>query len=437
MHITFDNLKNTFHRIPHVELLIAMSRGMSASLVGGAVRDALSGLPVTDVDLVFPDDPTSLAKRFARKIGGHWFWLDEERLQSRVVLNSDDHCPDFDFAPYRAPSLGQDLLDRDFTINAMALPLAKDWTRESLLDPLCGLEDLSDDVLRMASNGAFADDPLRILKGIRHATVLELTVEGETLRSMRQHVTGLYRIAVERVRHEIWKLLASDNARYGLDLLDESMAGNYLFGNGYSEACESLKETFSLCKEQWGKLVNEQPVVNGWLSEEIEQGLSYGTLLLWTRILAQLKSALPYKLADEWMLSRKAKMSIKSLSADDNILLTEYSRLGQTGRSFCLWSRKRRIDPRLLLLSVLLAKGEATSELCDDIVKWVPVVDALSSEEPEPFVDGHWLRSELGLQEGPEMKKALELLMAAEICGEISNKDEAHHYLLEHYKNID
>ena len=191
MFIDTDNLVAGLKCLPLFESLIAFCDGREVYVVGGAVRDALLGLEVKDVDLIFPEDPTVLAKSFAKEHGGHWFWLDEERKQSRVVFNHDETCPDFDFAPFRASSLDLDLFDRDFTINAIALSLSTDPATTPLVDPAHGLEDLQKDLLRMVSRDAFSNDPLRIVKGIRHATALDLQVEDDTSVVCRLEITGL------------------------------------------------------------------------------------------------------------------------------------------------------------------------------------------------------------------------------------------------------
>lgn len=435
MNVDFNNLRDSLHRSPHFAALVSLCRQKNAYLAGGAVRDALSGLPVKDVDLVFPDDPTSLAKEFASQAGGHWFWLDEVRRQSRVVLNNDEECPDFDFAPFRAPTLGLDLLDRDFTINAMALPLAECWSGNVLIDPLCGLDDLRDGLLRMASDTAFSNDPLRILKGIRHATALDLIVEAKTLRSMQQQVTGLYRVAVERIRQEVWKMLACDNAPHGLDLLCESMVGNYLFGNSYSSVLAEMRESLLSVRGLLRTMAEQEPIVEKWLAEEIEQGLSSETLILWVSLMARLQVELPQKLAEEWMLSRKARRNIETL-ADIERLLLEFLYLGHGQRSFNLWARKHRVDPKLLLLSLFVHKN-ASSDVRSNVVKRVPIVAALGGKEIKPCVSGHWLCSEFGLQEGPQVRKALDLLADAEMFGEVFTEDDARSFLLEYYKNSD
>ncbi|MCF6238044.1 MAG: hypothetical protein L3J79_04390, partial [Candidatus Marinimicrobia bacterium] len=198
--VAVDKLSDTLQSFPHFDLLHTLCSTKDAYLVGGAIRDALIDNPLTDLDLIFAEDPTSLARKFAREIGGYWFWLDKQRLQSRVVVTHDDDYFNYDFALFRAPDLERDLLDRDFTINALALSLAGDLSASSLLDPCCGLAALQKSSLCMVTKDSFANDPLRILKGVRHATALELKVDSATLQAMQREVAGLENIAPERIR---------------------------------------------------------------------------------------------------------------------------------------------------------------------------------------------------------------------------------------------
>ena len=434
MLVDADHVHEVLLSLPHVKRLVSLCMNRGAYVVGGAIRDALLGLPVKDVDIIFPDDPTELAKSFARKMSGSWFWLDKDRRQSRVVFNADENSPDFDFAPFRAPTLGQDLLDRDFTVNAMAISLTTDPTENGLVDPLYGLDDLRNNVLRMTGRRAFTSDPLRIIKGIRHATVLGLDPERETLCSMQREVTGLYRVADERIRQEIWGILASKNASRGLHLLSLSMIGNYLFGNDYSTMIEDVVDRFETCRKRFGALKRDCPNTNGWLANEVEQGLSCEILILWTLMLAQIDQSLPARLADEWMLSRRAKTNIRGLAAIDVSSLEDLASVYHSGRAFARWANKTHVDPKILLLTLAVLGSDHHINL---IVSWAPLVDSLEGKSPEDFVNGHWLRSELGLQDGPEMTMAISLVRDAEISGEVKSEEEAHNLLLRHYTNMD
>jgi poly(A) polymerase len=329
--------------------------------------------------------------------------------------------------------LGQDLLDRDFTINAIALPLLAE---ERLIDPLRGLDDLQKDVLRMVSEKSLTDDPLRILKGIRHATVLGLDVEAETLLCMQKEVTGLYHVSPERIRQEVWKIFGSRNASGGLQLLSQSNVGNYLFGNDFLSSVDPLSKGLERLRYKLQKIAREQPVVNCWLAEEIEQGLSLRTTLLWTTLLIQLDRTLPLRLADEWLLSRKAKGHIAAIGNIDENVLEEFFAIPFRERPFLWWAFQKRIEPKLLLLVVALNDSENPS--FDELVaKWIPLVNGFDRGQPEALVDGRWLRTELGLEDGPEMSRAHQLLRHAEVAGQVDNPESARRFLRHHYANID
>lgn len=434
MLVDADHVHDVLLGLPHVKKLASLCRNLDAYIVGGAVRDALLGLPIKDVDLIFPDDPTELAKNFARQLNGNWFWLDKDRRQSRVIFNAEGNGPDFDFAPFRAPSLGQDLLDRDFTINAIAISLTTDSTENELVDPFCGVDDLRNNVLRMVDRKAFINDPLRIIKGIRHATVLGVKPEQETLYSMQREVTGLNRVAFERIRQEVWGILTSKNASQGLRLFALSMVGNYLFSSDYSSSTEDVVERFEACRLRWDALKRKCPKIGVWLSSEVEQGLSCETLILWTLILVQIDQSLPARLAAEWMLSRRAQTNIRGLAAVGVKGLADLSSVYHSERAFAWWTRKTQVDPKILLLALATLGSDHHMNL---IVPWVPLVDSLEGEPLNDLVNGHWLRSELGLQGGPEMTKALSLVRDAEISGEVKSEKDAHRLLLHHYKNMD
>ena len=113
-----------------------------AWVVGGTVRDALLGLPLEDLDLVVRADSREAAKGLARVSAGHAFELSEEFAAWRVV--AADRSWQADVTSMRGGSLEADLALRDFTVNAIAIPLAGG----ELIDPHRGTTDLDDRVLR-------------------------------------------------------------------------------------------------------------------------------------------------------------------------------------------------------------------------------------------------------------------------------------------------
>ena len=437
MQVAIDKLSDVLRNSPHFDLLFNLCTAKDACLVGGAIRDALIGRQITDLDLIFPDDPTALAKAFARQIGGHWFWLDKPRLQSRVVVKHDSDCLHYDFALFRAPDLERDLLDRDFTLNALALPLTGALSVASLVDPCQGLNDLQRGSLRMVGNDAFANDPLRVVKGIRHATVLGLAVEPATLRSMHDEAAKLKRVAPERIRQEIWKILADGQAARGLQLLHESGAGEQLFGEGFAGCLQELAGRLEVCRNAWRQLAGGNPVVSDWLAHEVEQGLSNEILLVWTFLLMSIEQKLPVVLAGEWLLSRKAITYIAGIVALDKRVMNEFAAIARNERAYAWWAARCHIDPKLLLLALAALDGTVTGPVAEQIQALLPVAARLTDLRPNDLIDGHWMRNELRFKDGPEMSKAMELLRNAEITGQVNSTEGARQFLLRHYQNRD
>src|SRR5690606_37714724 len=104
-----------------------------AYLVGGAVRDALWNQPIHDLDLTVPNGGIALAKRIANTFNGDFFVLDSERDVGRALVETEWGRITIDVARFRGDDLQADLLDRDFTINAMAVDLSQDLNL--LIDP--------------------------------------------------------------------------------------------------------------------------------------------------------------------------------------------------------------------------------------------------------------------------------------------------------------
>ena len=100
-------------------------RGVAVCVVGGAVRDVLLGRPVHDWDFVVERDAIRLARATADRLGADFFPLDQERDTGRVIVHHADGTRTFlDFALRRGPDWRADLEARDFTVNAMTVPLA-------------------------------------------------------------------------------------------------------------------------------------------------------------------------------------------------------------------------------------------------------------------------------------------------------------------------
>jgi putative nucleotidyltransferase with HDIG domain len=197
-----------------VELARQALAGREAWLVGGATRDRLLGRPSADVDVVLEGDVEQAARALARAASrAACFELSSDHRSWRVV--STEHGWQADFEPLRAPTLEQDLRLRDFTVNAIAEPLAGG----APIDPLGGIEDLRAGRLRAASAGAFLEDPLRVMRLARVAVELDLEPDPETLTLARTAAPGLGDVSAERVFAELCRILSTVRARHGVELL--------------------------------------------------------------------------------------------------------------------------------------------------------------------------------------------------------------------------
>jgi tRNA nucleotidyltransferase/poly(A) polymerase len=190
---------------PWVDRVHKILSDQEIHLVGGAVRDMLLNRASPDLDFVLPSNGISLARRVANTLNADFMILDDERDTGRVIVTGADGARTFlDFATYRSGStLEADLRDRDFTINAIAF---NPKTR-TLLDPLNGAADLRAKMIRACSSTSLRDDPIRILRAVRLAAILEFKIERETRKAMKQAADLLPKVSPERQRDELFKIL--------------------------------------------------------------------------------------------------------------------------------------------------------------------------------------------------------------------------------------
>ena len=174
-----------------------MLTGEEAYLVGGAVRDELLGRELVDLDVVCLDSRKA-ARAFAETSGGAPFPLSERHGAWRVTFPSGK-C--VDFTPLRG-TLVEDLALRDFTVNAIAEPLAGG----EVVDPFDGRRDLAERRLKAVSERVFDDDPLRLLRAVRFEEELGLRLDRPSEKLLRSRAVRVSEPAGERILAELEKL---------------------------------------------------------------------------------------------------------------------------------------------------------------------------------------------------------------------------------------
>ncbi|WP_323377916.1 CCA tRNA nucleotidyltransferase [Streptomyces smaragdinus] len=215
--------------------------GFSLALVGGSVRDALLGRLGNDLDFTTdarPEDVLRIVRPWADAVwevgiafgtvgcmkadGGQDFLIEVTTYRSEAY-DRTSRKPEVAYGD----SIGEDLVRRDFTVNAMAVALpAKEF-----VDPHHGLEDLAARVLRTPGTPeqSFDDDPLRMMRAARFAAQLGFTVAPEVQKAMKDMAARIEIVSAERVRDELNKLLLGAHPREGLKLLvDTGLAEHVL-----------------------------------------------------------------------------------------------------------------------------------------------------------------------------------------------------------------
>ena len=175
-----------------------------SALVGGSVRDGLLNKlsPKPDLDFVIPINAIDFSENLSKKISATFIKLDEKRDIARLVVNGWT----LDFARQVGENLRDDLLRRDFRINAIAVMLKE---KPEIFDPTGGIDDLKSKKIVAISEKNLLDDPLRILRGFRLMCELDFKLEKETKRFLKNNVDKLSNVAPERMKMEILKIVQS------------------------------------------------------------------------------------------------------------------------------------------------------------------------------------------------------------------------------------
>src|SRR5688500_14306012 len=165
-----------------------------------------------------PGGALDAARTLADRVRGAYLVLDAERGAARVVVGPTR----IDVTDWRAPTLEADLAARDFTVNALAVPLRR-LVRDGaapIVDPTGGLDYLAARRLRAHEPHAFADDPLRTLRGVRLEAALGFRLTPSTVRALRAAAPALSTTSAERQRDELLIVLALPRAGRTLRRLD-------------------------------------------------------------------------------------------------------------------------------------------------------------------------------------------------------------------------
>ena len=437
-------------------------------IVGGAVRDAALGREVTDLDLAVAGDPAVTAKAIAGQGDGHAFELSAEFATWRAVAR--DHAWQVDATALRGETIEADLAARDFTLGAVAIPLAGGEP----IDPFGGLADLDRRLLRVVGEESFSADPLRLLRAARLATDLGLEIDRRTVALARAESSLAAEPAGERQLAELRRLIGGPDSLRGVALLDElgltaavmpeleALRGveqgpnHHLDVHGHTLAV--LEQTLAV-EADLERFAGERAAeIARLLAEPLADEMSHGTALRFGALLHDIGKPATRGEKEGYVtfighdrvgaeivggLCRRLRAS-RQLTRHLQALTLHHLRLGFLVHEAPLPARRvheylRATEPvaaDVTLLTVadrLSARGSgpfATEEAIEAHLSLArqmlaAALDWRRDGPPVPLLRGDELAAELGIGPGPELGGLLAELEAAQYAGEVRTREEA------------
>jgi poly(A) polymerase len=434
-------------------------------VVGGTVRDEMLGRPIRDVDLAVTDEPEPVARAVAGALRGPVFPLSEAFGAWRVIERERRFV--CDVSPLQGGTIEEDLARRDFTVNAMAEPLAGG----EALDPHGGRRDLEERTLRVLA-GAYEADALRPLRLARLAAELGFAPDPDTDRLTRDAAPRVAEASPERQFAELRRLVLADGVLEGVALADRlglmaavlpevsNLHGveqsHYHHLDVYDHTMEVLAQQVGLegrLDELFGDIALGVRAV---LDEQLADELTRGQALRFGALLHDIG-----KPATRGVLESGRVTFIGHDSVGEQMVRSVCRRLRASGRlsrylegltrhhlvlGFLVHERPlpraavydylRRTEPvevEVTLLSCADRLATRGRKADDAIAKHLDLARELMAEALDwrasggsrPPLRGDELARELGIEPGPELGRLLAALERAAFVGEVENRDQA------------
>jgi tRNA nucleotidyltransferase (CCA-adding enzyme) len=374
----------------------AAKQGQRVYLVGGIVRDLLLGYPNFDLDLVVEGDAVKLAQQVAevsqaKLLAHHRFGtakLKYENFTLDLATARKETYARPGVLPAVTPgTLKNDLIRRDFTINAMAISVAANDYGE-LVDPYSGISDLEHRLIRILHTESFRDDATRILRGVRYEQRFGFEFETQTAQLLKRDIHLLDTISGDRIRHELELILKEKQPELVIKRLGElgvltrissSLKGDGWLAKKFNKA-RRLKKPTQLSSLYFCLLVYSLG------EKEIEQFLAR------LNISVKLSRAMRDTLSLKTGLPLLDKPSLRP--SEIYYLLRQYETLAIQANAIASDSSVVNHHLRLFLTKLRYVRTS---------------------------LDGEELKK-LGISPGPEMGKVLQILHKAKLDGEVRTR---------------
>ena len=448
----------------------ALASRHGAWIVGGAIRDAfLREGVIADLDLAIAlPDAAEPARAIASAAGGrHAFPLSEEFGAWRVI-GEGWLC---DVTPLQGDGIEADLVQRDFTVNAMALPLYGG----RLIDPLGGQRDLAARILRLAAPDAYDRDRLRPLRLVRFATELGFEPDSDTRDATREWAPRVTDAAGERIWAELRRIVVAPRAVEGLDLArdlgvlqavlpelsDLTGIGQSHFHHldVYDHTIEVLRSLDDVARTLATYFAADAPALRQVLDEPLADELTRGQALRFAALLHDIGKARTRGVTES---GRVTFLNHDAVGAEMVDTLCKRLRTSERFREYLAAITRHHlvlgflvherplskrgvyrylkhcspVEVEVTLLTCadrLATRGknsepaiEAHLELARDLMR--AALEWRAQGPPQPPVRGDELAGELGIDPGPELGRLLAEIEEAGYAGDVTSADQAVEY---------
>ncbi len=458
-------------------------------IVGGAVRDAALRRPLHDIDFTTSGDGCAISRKIANRFAGDYYPLDRERGVGRALFSWEGTRITIDVARFRGDDLLTDLMDRDFTINAMAVALNGDLN--GVIDPTRGLQDLQAHIVRQCQATSIANDPVRSLRAVRASVSLDFRIEPSTIQSIKECVHLLPGTSIERIRDELFNLLGSNKPATALAILRHLGILAILIPETIplSEAQQGPPHQFGVWKHTLATVDWLNSIVLALFSDHsdtLTANLQVGGAIT---TLSHLREPLRDHIGYVWpngrthrallslaaLLHDVGKPATRAVDADSRVHFLEHEHLGAKlaairGEAFHLsndeiqrlttiirhhmrphWlNANKSLTPRAIyrywrdtgpagvdICLLAMADYLATYDIMLDSKQWMGYLQTIqtlltryymfrsTAVYPQPLLDGTRLLKDFKLSPGPIIGEILEQIREAQVSGIVSTQQEA------------
>lgn len=448
MDVSHDWLRQVVKEQGAIQQLAAHPFSGDVFLVGGAIREMFLKHVPNDYDLALtnPEDLRKIEEIFNR----HSFLLGKKPIQTSRI--SSDFLS-FDITIIEG-SIEEDLKRRDFTVNAIAYDIARD----SIVDPLNGIEDIQQMIIRCPAEDAIVRDPLRMLKAVRHFADLDgFTLDGELLESIRLLKPSINEVAPERIKYELDKILVSHRVPDGIAMLEDTGLLFEIFPDLYELRLLDIEKEFQL--ETLGHTLDGFRFLHHYnkelfLDEEALRNVGYAFLFhdlgkANTYFFDEKKGAVHFFYHERFSrekashIMKKLRFSTRT-ERDVLALIENHMRIFLVSDNEPREKAVRRIvykmdalTPSLVLHTMCDLYGssggvdnpstERVKKCCEEILE----VYKESQKTPLPRLLNGSMLIEIGFKPGPDLGACLNDIREKQIAGEITNKEQALDYARE------